>query len=932
MELDFDLSFDELLAQIRSELPEEKPVVTEKAAVEQPTPAAEITEQAAEPVFVQTEPAADEQAEAMQEPEPEADEEPTPATEITEQAAEPVFIQTEPAADEQAEAMQETEPEADGLFVYHPQPAEEAEEVSVPVFKPFPETTLTEPEKIEPAQPEPAEADLPESEANEGIKIFDPAKAVITPKASEPVPEPLTDAQLNTEKTQQITFRAMKNSPMFFERSGVVAGKSKFGRTGDLSAIPSLMAAEEALTHWEPSEDDSIAKRSEAEEAPKETQMILPGFEKEPIKRNYIDEEQAENDLKENRSRKVDSFRLEGVEEKEKQITEDILDELTENSGEGRPGGKRFSKTKARLRANTQGVEYNRTQDKQKIYSFLNRKHLAHVIATALSALCSLGLLFSSAIPATADKIDATFAPEWLGNMPSSYFLSLLLLILCTFAGLPVYAEGITCFFRGNGKPNARTTVFAALAASFIQLIEASLTFNGTKAPCFALPAALTVTLFGIGSLISLSTIGKNFVFLSRLDRHELFAADTIKNTADIKRLAQDSVIGDADIRYSSRAKFASGFLAYSFAGDSVDDLCTWLMPVGCAVSLLIAVIVGFAKNDFSYAFSIFSCAVCMSVPVSSAAALALSLERANKQLRDDGAFLSSYAAAFEYETTNAVALEAEDIFPPACCDLHGIKQLGNVKLDEVVLTAASMILPLGGPIAALFDNVVMGCKELLSPVEDLMYEDRLGLSGWIRERKVFLGNRKMMEHHNIEIPPEVNEARYRQKGRRILYLADNGKLVAFFVVSYGSDIRIAEQIVRMEENGINLLVHTTDPNITENAIALTFGIPCNSVKVVSSSAGEVLKTYSTRMNPKAEAKLIHNGSPLAFLHAVRTAGRLCTVAGRINVQQIACCAAGLAITVLLALLTQTVSPLIVCLCSLIWLAVGLAVGLIGKD
>ncbi|OON84679.1 hypothetical protein, partial [Pyramidobacter sp. C12-8] len=72
-----------------------------------------------------------------------------------------------------------------------------------------------------------------------------------------------------------------------------------------------------------------------------------------------------------------------------------------------------------------------------------------------------------------------------------------------------------------------------------------------------------------------------------------------------------------------------------------------------------------------------------------------------------------------------------------------------GVRIDEAILTAASMILAVGGPIGTLLSNVVMGRKELLLPVEELIYEDRLGLSGWIQGRCVVLGNRRMMENHN---------------------------------------------------------------------------------------------------------------------------------------------------------------------------------------
>ena len=934
--------------------PEEPAAEPETPASEPEAPASESEELAAEPeapTAESEEPASESEEPASESEEPAVEpEEPTVEPEApTAEPEEPVTEPEEPATEpEESADIPSAEPINNEKPAEAPSPASEPEELAVepeePVaYQPIP--TAQAPE----TEPDNQESDPP-------VKVFDPrAFAVPKPPAEKPLQEslfgpedtkpatektieidhgfpkkhaekPLTGEQADLARTQPITFRAMQNSPLFFERPGIVTGKSVFGKTGDLSALPEIMAADEALSSMKKAEDAAKPK-----EEPDDAQMIFPGFAPETEPRVLVDEEAAENELKENRSQKVESFRLEGVEEPEKEINTEILDELEDGGGEGMPV-RRFSGIKARARANRQSVEYNRPQDKNRVFRFLEKKRVVTLASTVICAVCTLALLFTGAIPAVADAMDAGTSAQWLGSMPVSYFVSLLLLIVCAFGGVPIYARGVTCFFRGSGKPNACTAVFAALAASFIQLIAASLAYDGEKVPCFALLAALSVTLFGVGNLISLDTIAKNFLFLTELDKNELYAADTIENTADVKRLAQDSVIGGSDIRYSSKAKFAGSFLSYSFAGDSTDDLCAWLVPVTAAVSFFWAVLVGLVKKDVAYAFSIFGCAMAMSVPVSAAIALALPLSRADNQLREDGAFLSSYAAAFEYETTNVIAVDAADLFPASCCDIHGMKPFGGVRIDEAILTAASMILAVGGPIGSLLSNVVMGRKELLMPVEHLIYEDRLGLSGCIRNRCVVLGNRRMMENHNIEIPHEAKEARYARHGRRVLYLADNGKLIALFVVSYGTDRRIVEQVRKIEENGINILVRATDPNITEKTIAMTFGIPGSSVKVVSNAAGEVLTNYAERVNAKAEAKLVHNGSPLAFFHAVRTAGWLCGVAGRINAQQIACCAAGLLIVAILALFTASVSPLVACLCQLMWVLVGLAVPLVGRE
>ncbi|MBQ8027550.1 MAG: hypothetical protein IJ261_05485, partial [Clostridia bacterium] len=598
-------------------------------------------------------------------------------------------------------------------------------------------------------------------------------------------------------------------------------------------------------------------------------------FEIEEVVR--VNENEVEEELKRTRSRKVDSFKLEGADIEEPSMDPEVSQELAQGNSEAKR--RRFSLTKTRHRLSKQKFEFTKPSDARKIHDFIARKKLISLISTIVTGVCAFVLLITTAIPAVADKINS--GTSGINGAPTTYLISLIFLCVSFAAALPTCISGITCFFTGSGRPNSQTAVVLAAVAALLQNISAISAYNGEEFPIFALAAVFLLCCCSAGNILVHIRTMSNFAFLFKQGKEGMYSVRSIDNAIDANRVSQNVVMGDADIRYSGKLKFATRFMSYSLSSDSSDDLCAKLVPIAAAVSVLIGIIAGIVTKSFVGGFSLFTGALCMATPACAIIASNLPLLIENKKLHKDGAMVTSYAAAFEYESTNAIALDASDLFPGESCNIHGMKTFNGVRVDDAVLTAASMLIAAGGPISSLFENVIMEHNELLLKVEELKYEERLGLSGWIRGRRIFVGNRKLLENHNIEIPMSVDESKYIRGDRQIIYLADAGKIAAFFVVSYGRNKKIAEYLRRIENNGINILVRTTDSNINEKFIARCFDLPLNSVKVVSNTAGEVLRNYAEHTVAREDAKLIHNGTAAAFLHAVSSASKLCATAGK---------------------------------------------------
>ncbi len=733
------------------------------------------------------------------------------------------------------------------------------------------------------------------------------------------------------DKTKHVTF-----SPVY-ERPGIVTTSNAYDKTSDLNALPHILPADE-LIDGEQKKFHRTGEIPKVEHQPKppvvkhyeEEQMVLPGFfELEEVVR--VNEAEIEEELKRTRSKKVNSFRLEGADIEEPSIDEDVSRELANGGSEGKKQ-RRFSTTKTRHRLTKQRVEFTKPSDAKKVHTFIARNKLIATISTAVTTLCALILLITTGITPVADSINSACAP--INGAPATHLISLVFLCVSIVAALPACISGITCFFNGSGKPNAQTPVIIAAIGALIQNSAAIAAYDSEDYPVFSLAAVLLLCCSSFGNILIHSRTLSNFAFLFRQGKEGLYGIRTIDNAIDANRVSQNVVMGDADIRYSGKLKFATKFMSYSLSSNSTDDLCAKLVPASAIASIVIGVIAGIVTKSFAGGLSLFSGALCMSAPACAFIAANLPLLIENKKLIKDGAMITSYAAAFEYESTNAIALDASDLFPSENCNIHGMKTFNGLRVDDAVLTAASMLIAAGGPVSGLFENVIMEHNELLLAVEDLKYEERLGLTGWIRDRRIFVGNRKLLENHNIEIPMSVDESKYARGDRQIIYLADAGKLAAFFVVSYGRNKKIAEYLRHIENNGINILVRTTDSNINEKFIAKCFDLPLNSVKVVSNTAGEVLKKYAEHTTHHEDAKLIHNGKAAAFLHAVSAASKLCSTAGKISTLQTFCTAAGLLLTLLIMIFSgpASLTALHVCICQIIWVAIAAILPLFGKE
>lgn len=712
------------------------------------------------------------------------------------------------------------------------------------------------------------------------------------------------------ERTADFQRKFDSRKPEMIERPGIVTRRSSMSATADLAPLPTLVTAEDADNNEKTRKSGFIRPRDE-EKAPEhreiEGQIRFDAFENASDDWvEKIDEEEAEEALKKKRKEKIKGFKIFGIEdladiEDDEEIEEidESEDDREESSGAKKKNNKRADKQEKAEKSNKPDTEAkSETQDDTELYKASDTPKVAALLRKEM--LRSLGGI-AVCVFFTVMYLIFSLTGYSSGSAGAQMLTTFNLVVVCA----AIIVGGVSAV-RGaenliKGKPNADTAVTAALLASAIQGVWAFGVSPQKMLPLYGCAAALCTVFNLAGHYLVASRAYKNLRFFAPLRKK--YSIQEIENKETAFEIGRGLLLGDPDIRCSVPIKFPSKFIENTYAVDPANKYSKVMMPVFFLLSLAAGIIYAVIKSDYFAGASLFAAAACVSMPSCALIASNLPLGKADSKLTRIGAMISGHKAVGECGDVNAVVLDSSDIFSEGGCTIYGIKTYHGMRVDDAILDTAAIVIKAGGPSGEVFDRVILGKHELLPPVENLVYEDKLGLSAWIHGRRVLVGNRDLLINHNVEAPSRESELKYRHDNRQIMYLAVSGKIAAMFVVGYKANPGIKEALRMMESKGISVLVRTSDANITEELISNFFGVNKNAVKVISAVAGEMYRKERSKKRD-AEAKIIHNGSVKSMLAAVNAAAGLYYSRGLITSVQSILSAFGFGIAVLLVFLS----------------------------
>lgn len=473
--------------------------------------------------------------------------------------------------------------------------------------------------------------------------------------------------------------------------------------------------------------------------------------------------------------------------------------------------------------------EYNSYDDTDSVnleLKSIKSSIMFRVMTLSIISILSLYILLGNATPLPL--------PSFLDKSkdPIMYsFLNLALLLSSIMFSFTTFMSGITNFIKFSSDRDTLPSLAAvACIIQNIALLIYPESLSNQSISLFSTIAIIGLLFNSIGKIFIIKRIKNNFKYVCNFD--DKYSITTICDRNTVDDLTRGAVEEIPFVSTKQKANFLTNFLTHSFREDNYDRICKTLSIVSVGISISIFILSFWLTKNMMLSITAFTCVICLSSPLSGVFVVNLPLYQISKTLNESGCILG-YEAGEDLADTNSILLDAFDLFPKKSINLVSIKTFGTETIDKVIVDAASVLYHSKSILTHMFLKVIDNKTDLLNPVENLVYEDKLGISAWIDNKRILIGTRMLMQNHNIKVPPKAFEEKYSDNNQDIVYLSTSGELTAIFIVELKPKKSISKQLIKLQDNDISLIIKSVDCMITKEKIIQLYELDENMIKII---------------------------------------------------------------------------------------------------
>ncbi len=468
---------------------------------------------------------------------------------------------------------------------------------------------------------------------------------------------------------------------------------------------------------------------------------------------------------------------------------------------------------------------------------------------------------------------------------PENYLYTHLTIGILSFAACSsVISNGLSRLFklRPDGDTLCALAHVTAIAAMVPYLAAGEYIQRG-RSQVYLAVSLLALIFNTLSKLFTVKTAQRNFAFISAADRAKFFVDRCDGDGAE--QLAKGAVSGIPVIASMRKTELLCDFILSTYCEDISDRTSRKISVATLAAALIGGVIAFFTQtskiplNNLSWAVTVCSAICALGASFSGSMTVTLPLYLASRNNERRGSAILGYNAVEDFSETNAVLVEAKTLFPPNSVKINNIcgydkpknRCEGKINIDEAIIYAASLAVASDSVLADAFFNMLNYKQELLKPVSGCIYENNLGVMGWIDRRRVLLGNRQHMKSHEITVPNIKKEAAANVNNDEVIYLAVGGEVCLLFFVQLKADPVVMNSVQNLCYRDISLVVKTVDGMISTSAITELFEVDAENVKILPFEAHETFNEH-TKFVSSGSAAVSCRGTLQSFTGALVTA------------------------------------------------------------
>lgn len=654
--------------------------------------------------------------------------------------------------------------------------------------------------------------------------------------AEEEVSSPVEDisvTQLIEKAVEDIEEEDSKPEP---KTQKAVKTEKKLGNTAIIEKIVKLKKQKTGLEEEKEPCEPVTVNRPKPEEIKMElTGKILPETSEIEKVGEVAEkpEERKEDELLQNRKKKVDKFVL------NKNSSDEVSDE-----------------------EKTEG-EYNSFDETEEVADeILQLKNRLFVRFVVLLVCC-----LASGYISVANDFSLPILKIFDRNTsPGGFAFTLTLcgLVAC-FISYNVIFSGIKNLFTLKADSDSISVlgVTASVISGILLLVNDDLA-RGTSFHMYISSSILCLLINTLGKLLLMNRVERNFRYIS--GDYEKYAISMVEDEEAALKFTNGAVSEYPCLATMNKTEFVKDFLKNSYSADITDSYSRKFAPFMLVGSVVVALLGALLDKNASgmlghmvSCFSILSGTLSLVCAISLMLVVNVPLARASKKYLQSSGVMLGFSSVEDFADTNSVLVGVEQLFPEGMVELVNLKTMSTTIIEECILLAGSLVCQAGSVLEPTFNKILKGKKGMLYPVESYIYEDGLGLSGWIENKRVLLGTRELMENHSIQGLPSIVKEREYAKGNLVLYLSISGVISSLFVIRAKGSANVSKWLRELEKQNVTVILRSVDAFISLKFLGEIFGVSPDLFKLMPFRD---YKEYEkqTCYTPKKSASMLCSG------------------------------------------------------------------------
>ena len=279
------------------------------------------------------------------------------------------------------------------------------------------------------------------------------------------------------------------------------------------------------------------------------------------------------------------------------------------------------------------------------------------------------------------------------------------------------------------------------------------------------------------------------------------------------------------------------------------DTVSSYFVPAVIVIAILTFIVYLLLGYNFSDSLIRFVTVLVVACPCSLGLATPLAIVVSEGLCASNGILVKKSEVLENARKTTTIVLDKTGTITYGKLKISKIKNYSNLEDKEILKYVASIESKSTHPIGKAFEEYLQKENIEKLTVEDFENIAGFGIVGKVENRKLIIGNSKILKEYNIENKYENDEKELADEGNSIVYVADEENILALIGVNDIIRENVVDVISKLNKEKIETIMLTGDNENTAQKIAKEIGISKVISNVLPAQKTEIIKKLRSENN-----------------------------------------------------------------------------------